>query len=91
MAEAAKCLNARKPGLNAADCSRREMRGCTEHGRVRNSVCPLLKAARSVTAYVGTSVSNNSHIRHTEKEKNLSFCLYSLPSSDIANSVLKER
>lgn len=29
MAEAAKCLNARKPGLNAADCSRREMRGCT--------------------------------------------------------------
>lgn len=29
MAEAAKCLNARKPSLNAADCSRREMRGCT--------------------------------------------------------------
>lgn len=29
MTEAAKCLNGRNASLNAVDCSRREMRGCT--------------------------------------------------------------
>lgn len=75
MAEAAKCLNARKAGLNAADCSRREMRGCTMY----DSVIPYVHSwRRFAMALVDTLVSNTRHTLVAQFRIPLSISLYEI-------------
>lgn len=88
MAEAAKCLNARKAGLNAADCSRREMRGCT----MNDSVIPYVIHSwrrRLVITLVDTLVSNTRHTLIAQFRMSLSFS-FSLYEIDWRYLMIKE-
>lgn len=60
MTEAAKCLNGRNAGLNAVDCSRREMRGCTTDSYLsRQPAFPKTTAANDASP--STNRPTNDH------------------------------